>query len=352
MPNGDPLIIGTSNTETNGTLLNDFSPDFGYAFDVESRHGSAVRAVAEDSFGMGVIGKNLGVSGSSDGNGVTGSGVNGSGVFGSSNRVGVYGASDSDAGVVGHSNNSNGVYGLSTNGNGVWGHSPLGAGLVGISGSNAGVHAHSQTGPAGRFHGDIDVSGKVFSGSKPFRIDHPLDPENKYLIHVAVESPQMKNVYDGVAELEDDGAAWVELPEYFEELNRDFCYQLSAIGAPAPSLYIAEEVSENRFKIAGGESGTKVSWQITGIRKDRWASANPIEVEQEKSDEERGRYLYPELYNEPEERGIRPPILNDLDPEEQRRQAEEQLRQMEEQRRQVEEQLRQRRTEGQEEAPY
>jgi hypothetical protein len=214
----------------------------------------------------------------------------------------------------------------------------VGHGLVGISDRGYGVYARSRTGPAGRFIGDLDVSGNVYSGSKPFRIDHPLDPENKYLTHVAVESPQMKNVYDGVVELDEDGAAWVELPEYFEELNRDLCYQLSAIGAPAPGLYIAEEVSENHFKIAGGESGLKVSWQITGIRKDRWSSANPIEVEQEKSGEERGRYLYPELFNEPEERGIRPPIPDDLDLEERRRQEEEQMRQG--------------RTEGQEEAPY
>ena len=223
----------------------------------------------------------------------------------------------------------------------MWGQGVVGAGLLGMSDSGSGVHAWSRTGYAGRFIGDIDVSGNVYSGAKPFRIDHPLDPENKYLTHVAVESPQMKNVYDGVVELEEDGAAWVQLPEYFEELNRDFCYQLSAIGAPAPGLYVAEEVSEKHFKIAGGEPGVKVCWQITGVRKDRWAEANPIEVEQEKSDEERGRYLYPELYNEPEERGIRPPIVDDVDLEERRRQLEEQMRQMEELQRQVEEQRRQ-----------
>ena len=123
------------------------------------------------------------------------------------------------------------------------------------------------------------------------------------------------------------------------------CYQLSAIGAPALGLYIAEEVSENRFKIAGGEPGVKVSWQTTGVRKDSWAEANPIEVMQEKSDEERGRYLYPELYNEPEERGIRPPIVvGDLDLQERRRQVDEQMRQMEELQRRVEEQMQQRRT--------
>jgi len=95
-----------------------------------------------------------------------------------------------------------------------------------------------------------------------------------------------------------------ELPEWFQELNQDFRYQLTAIGSPAPQLHIAEEVSENRFRIAGGEARIKVSWQVTGVRKDRWAQANPIEVEEEKTEEEQGRYLHPELYDEPEERGI------------------------------------------------
>ena len=291
--------------------------------------------------GYGVIGSSEGgpgVHGSGGNVGVSGSTDRGVGVYAAGGAGGVIGVSNRSPGVRGTSSGLAGVFGLaqSTGVAGVWGQGVVGAGLLGMSDSGSGVHA---------------VSNHGFSGAKPFRIDHPLDPENKYLTHIAVESPQMKNVYDGVVELEEDGAAWVQLPEYFEELNRDFCYQLSAIGAPAPGLYVAEEVSENRFKIAGGEPGVKVSWQITGVRKDRWAEANPIEVEQEKSDEERGRYLYPELYNEPEERGIRPAIVDDVDLEELRRHEEEQMRQMEELRGQLEAQRRQSSTEGQEEAP-
>lgn len=373
MADGDPLVLGNfNNFATRDTRL-DHDGAVIYALTVQSKQSVGVRGIGDTHHGVEGEGKSLGIYGVSGGFGVFGRGTSSAGVVGASTHdTGVFGTSESDAGVRGVSNRSSGVRGISTNSdgvhgtstnsngvrgssnnlNGVWGQSVDGAGLVGISGGGSGVHAMSTNGFAGRFIGDIDVSGNVFSGNKPFRIDHPLDPENKYLIHVAVESPQMKNVYDGVVELGEDGSAWVQLPEYFEELNRDFCYQLSAIGAPAPGLYIAEEVSENRFKIAGGEPGVKVCWQITGVRKDRWAEANPIEVEQEKSDEERGRYLYPELYNEPEERGIRPAIVDDLDLEEQRRHEEEQMRRMEELQRQVEEQRRQSRTEGQEEAPY
>jgi hypothetical protein len=114
------------------------------------------------------------------------------------------------------------------------------------------------------------------------------------------------------------------LPDWFAALNKDFRYQLTAIGAPGPNLYIAEEISDttttnhrsssgsnnnnnnnnSRFKIAGGASGMKVSWQVTGIRKDPWANANRIEVEEEKPDKERDYYLHPDLYGQPEDKGI------------------------------------------------
>jgi hypothetical protein len=126
----------------------------------------------------------------------------------------------------------------------------------------------------------------------------------------------MKNVYDGVITLDDNGQAVIDLPDWFAALNKDFRYQLTAIGAPGPNLYIAEEISDtitttnyssnnnSRFKIAGGTSGMKISWQVTGIRKDPWANSNRIEVEQDKPDKERGYYLHPDLYGQPEEKEI------------------------------------------------
>ena len=54
----------------------------------------------------------------------------------------------------------------------------------------------------------------------------------------------MKNVYDGVVVLDRKGKAEIDLPDWFGALNKDFRYQLTAIGAPGPNLYIAEEISE------------------------------------------------------------------------------------------------------------
>jgi hypothetical protein len=163
--------------------------------------------------------------------------------------------------------------------------------------------------PSGLTTTTLVASGNVTAGSfsansKAFKIDHPLDPERKYLSHSSVESPDMKNIYDGVATLDADGQAWVELPSYFEALNKDFRYQLTAIGAPAPNLYIAQEVRGNRFHIAGGKPGGKVSWQVTGIRQDAYAKKHRIEVEEDKPAEEQGSYLSPDSFGQPEEKGI------------------------------------------------
>ena len=94
----------------------------------------------------------------------------------------------------------------------------------------------------------------------------------------------MMNVYNGNVVLDKNGEGTVELPDWFEALNRDFRYQLTAIGEPGPNLYIVEEVSDNRFRISGGRMGMKVSWQVTGIRQDSHANANRIPVEEEKFD--------------------------------------------------------------------
>jgi hypothetical protein len=149
---------------------------------------------------------------------------------------------------------------------------------------------------AGYFHGNVNVTGTLGKGGGGFKIDHPLDPANKYLYHSFVESPDMKNVYDGVVVLDGRGEATVRLPDYFEAINRDFRYQLTAIGAPGPNLHISQRITDNRFRIAGGEPGMEVSWQVTGIRKDGFAEAYRIQVEVDKPARERGKYLHPEVY--------------------------------------------------------
>ncbi len=149
------------------------------------------------------------------------------------------------------------------------------------------------------FSGELSVLGTVSKGGGSFVIDHPLDPENKLLYHSFVESPDVKNIYDGIATLDQNGEATVTLPEYFEVLNKNYRYLATAIGVPSPHMYIKEGVEDNTFTIAGGEPNTRVSWQVTGIRQDPFILANPIEVEVEKGPDalvDKGEYLFPEFY--------------------------------------------------------
>jgi hypothetical protein len=273
---------------------------------------------------VGVIGTGVfddGVNGQSNsGNGVAGNSYSGAGVAGvsfgeGSDGVGVAGASDNFFGVSGVSMNSTGVYGESGGENafGVVGVTTKKGGIGVVGGNTNRGHM------AGWFNGNVRVTGNINKSALYFQIDHPLDPANKYLNHSSIESTDMKNLYDGVVALDEKGEAKINLPGWFGALNKDFRYQLTAIGAPGPNLYIAEEISESNtdysknnsnknnnsgFKIGGGTSGMKVSWQITGVRKDPYAKAHPIQVEEDKPDKERGYYIHPDLYDEPAEKGI------------------------------------------------
>jgi hypothetical protein len=192
----------------------------------------------------------------------------------------------------------------------------LAGGGNGSSYGNDGIDADGGSGPSGNGYsgffsqGDVNVNanllvaGVIVAGIKDFRIDHPLDPANKYLYHASVESSEMMNIYTGNVTLDGSGAASVDLPEWFEALNGDYRYQLTAIGAAAPNLHIAQKVANHQFSIAGGAPGMEVSWLVTGVRHDAFAQANPLVAEVEKPANERGFYLHPALYGQPEEKQI------------------------------------------------
>jgi hypothetical protein len=259
---------------------------------------------------------------------VSGRGNGGTGVYGySTSGWGVHGTSETNTGVFGYSRDATGSHGLSRGGWGVHGWSVNNTGIFGVSENGyAGVHGINDRGigvvgigrvgvlgrgetidrSAGYFDGNVNISGNLSKAGGGFTIDHPRDPANKYLNHSFVESSQMINFYDGIVTVDEDGTAWVDLPEWLDALNADFRYQLTPVGGSAPNLHVAEEIYENhRFKIAGGKARTKVCWQVTGSRKDAWAIANPIKVEDEKPPQDRGRYLHPHLYNAPPEQRVR-----------------------------------------------
>ncbi|MCK4415018.1 MAG: hypothetical protein KAY32_15910 [Candidatus Eisenbacteria sp.] len=263
---------------------------------------------------------------------VRGSANNGVGVYGEHNqsgsygflggvmedglKIGVYGESDGN-GCGGYFKGCwHGIHAEAVPEQGYANYSAVVATVTGGTETNNGVYAYAggsdtdqnfainalsgfrQTDYAGFFGGQL-YAWSIESPSKAFKIDHPLDPENKYFRHSCVESADMMNVYNGNVTLGSSGEAWIELPDWFEVINRDFRYQLTALGGPGPNLHVAEEIAGNRFKIAGGQPGMKVSWQVTGIRHDPVAEAHRIVVEEDKPAAERGKFLNPEVYGKP-----------------------------------------------------
>jgi hypothetical protein len=152
-------------------------------------------------------------------------------------------------------------------------------------------------------NGNSFTLGSIRGASKSFVIDHPLDPANKVLTHISIESPDAYNLYQGMVVLDATGQAWVELPTYYEALNKDSRYQLTCVGGWA-QVYIADEVNNNRFHIAGGKPNMKVSWQVTGTRHDPWMRDNKPATERLKKEDEVNTYFYPKGYGQPEEKGF------------------------------------------------
>jgi hypothetical protein len=291
----------------NGAAIVAVATGNAFALRADSPNGPAVIATSNAANSIGV----WGIANQDGGFGLVGDSPPGTGMMGVSDTgTGVLGFSESSAGVTGSARNGIGVSADSSGGfisSGVFGTSTGGlisGGVFGISSAQRGIGVFGRGGTdgnAGYFEGNVQVTGLLTKAGGGFKIDHPLEPTDKYLSHSFVESPDMKNVYDGVVVLDKNGECCVELPEWFEALNTDFCYQLTSIVAAAPDLHIAREISNNRFHIAGGKSETKVSWQVTGIRKDAWAQAHRLIVEEEKPENERGYYQNPEVYNEPME---------------------------------------------------
>lgn len=150
-------------------------------------------------------------------------------------------------------------------------------------------------------NGNINVTGNIAKGGGTFKIDHPLDPANKYLVHSFVESPEMMNIYSGNIKTDVNGFATVKMPEYFEAANKDFRYQLTVIGTFAQAI-VKEKISNNTFIIQTNEPNVEVSWSVTGVRSDKYANENRVNPEEEK--EIKGTYVHPELYGVSKENAV------------------------------------------------
>lgn len=290
----------------------------------EAQNGTGIRGTTNSiSPGIyGVHGINNGVGAgmrgdAQSGTGTAGISVSGNGVLGQTSRggdvAGVLGLTghENGRGVIGRANGNassgeaQGVRGESANGigvvgygnTGVIGYGVLGPGIVG-NGTQAGFFSGNVT-----ITGNLTIDGVFENQGAALVIDHPLDPENKYLYHSFVESPDMMNIYNGTITTDETGVASVTMPDYFSALNRDFRYQLTVIGQFAQAI-VAEKIADNRFTIKTDKPNVEVSWQVTGVRQDAFANKHRIPNEVEKTTAERGYYLHPQAFGQAAEKSV------------------------------------------------
>lgn len=218
------------------------------------------------------------------------------GVFGyGSNAAGTSTTSWGVLGITEDAASGRGVSGISystgISSRGVEGTATAGINQIGVYGMCFGS---TPTSYAGYFSGPLYATN-ASSSIKAFKIDHPLDPENKYLFHSSVESDEMLNQYSGNVVTDNQGTAVVRLPSYFGALNRDFRYQLTVVGTFAQAI-VAEKIKDNVFTIRTDKPNVEVSWLVMGIRKDPAAELYRIRPEVDKPATEKGFYLVPEAY--------------------------------------------------------
>lgn len=314
------LLVSTATPNAAGIYVNLQSPTGGAV---------GVTSYARGEQAMGMFSYATSTSGDNYGLWAQGSGTSGAGIFGkalgpSGTAIGVYGFSAADQGYGGYFQGRVGATALGFGDDAIVSVADS-AGKSGIYARNTytfstayGVYG-SNTGSSG--YGVYANGRSGATGTKSFRIDHPQDPEHRYLLHYSSEGPEALNVYRGEATLDEQGEAEIEMPRYFAAVNAKPTYQLTAMGASMPGLFVSEEISAQalaegaaaepgqtipvcRFRVSGGVAGAKVCWVVQAARYDRWVQRHGAPVEEDKQGPEDGTYQHPELYGQPASRSM------------------------------------------------
>jgi hypothetical protein len=137
--------------------------------------------------------------------------------------------------------------------------------------------------PVSTVPGNLNITGSISAGVKSFKIDHPLDAENKLLHHASIESDEMINIYNGRATTNSDGFVAIQLQDWMNALNKDFKYQLTVVGKDFSHAIVWEEIDEKgSFIVKTSSPKTTVCWQVIGTRHDKYAAEHPLQVVTEK----------------------------------------------------------------------
>jgi hypothetical protein len=266
---------------------------FGVYGEAASTSGRGVYGYASSTGGINYGGRFETPSGSGYGVYALNSSDGYGGYFRSNNGIGAAGYSFVLSGIV------SGLYGgsQSSSGRGVTGYN------FSDTGTTYGVYGIVDSGNGYAVYASGDSGA---SGTKSFRIDHPFDPTGKYLLHYSSESPKPQNFYNGNVVTDTTGYAWVELPDYFEEINANFKYQLTVVSDSESFVQamVSKKIHGNRFQIRTSAPNVEVSWRVDADRNDLYVRNRKPKDVIDKSDFERGKYQHPELYGEPREMGM------------------------------------------------
>lgn len=134
-----------------------------------------------------------------------------------------------------------------------------------------------------RSNGTVDVTNALTAGVKPFLIDHPLDPLNKNLMHVAIEGPRADLIYRGK----------VQLVKGVAQVSIDAASNMTAGTFEALTHHVEAEVfvqnktgwANVRGEVVGGilhiecqdpASSDTVTWLVVAERADAFMQASDL----------------------------------------------------------------------------
>lgn len=120
--------------------------------------------------------------------------------------------------------------------------------LVGGSGTSAFVPIWTASGSnlqnsiINQFESTIIVAGQIKAITKSFKIDHPIDPKNKYLEHGSLEGPEHGIYQRGKGS--GYGLVTINLPDYFTALSED-SYSIIVTPRNNTQLYVIKSNSRS-----------------------------------------------------------------------------------------------------------
>jgi hypothetical protein len=121
---------------------------------------------------------------------------------------------------------------------------------------------------------DTGLKEIIHDPSKTFVINHPIY-KNKYLVHACLEGPEGGVYYRGESEIVNNENVTIHLPDYVENLGKEFTVQVTPIYNGKKYQLYTSKINNNQFTVYSDNGNAEFFWVVFGKRCD-------IEVEPDK----------------------------------------------------------------------